>query len=143
MMTKLGVDIDPNCEAWLLGTQPPGTTLQSITAMALMYNSVGHGVLTNSNPNLVTNAVTGMPNNMNLAIIINDNGAFFNSGVTTDNGLIAGNTAQAQIFILLHEYAHLLGAAGFKDDADSMDAGKKNNLLIQQKCATTIKDFGK
>jgi RHS repeat-associated protein len=146
-MTDLEDNIDPGCASWLFGNQPSGD-IASITNEAITNGSVGHGILTNSVPNSVTNAVTGAPNALGLAIIINDNGAFFNSAVTTDNTKLAGGTQQAQIFLLLHEYAHLLGAPGFQDDANpnatnATNAANNatNNTTIEQKCQTTINMF--
>jgi hypothetical protein len=73
LMTDLEDNIDPDCAGWLLGNPAfQGTTIRSMTTDAINNSSVGHGTLTNANPNLVTNAVTNLPNNLNLAIIIND-----------------------------------------------------------------------
>jgi len=142
VMTDLEDNIDPDCASWLLGNPVfKGTTIQSMTQDAINNGSVGHGVLTNANPNLMTNAVTNLPNNLNLAIIINDNGAFFHSGMTTDNGNISGGTGLAQVFILLHEYAHLLQVPGFLDDATSTDNGIANNNMVQANCAKTLAEF--
>jgi hypothetical protein len=40
--------------------------------------------------------------------------------------------------ILLHELAHLLGAAGFQDDYGNTLAGNQNNALVKQNCQGTL-----
>jgi hypothetical protein len=71
-------------------------------------------------------------------VVINDNGAFFNSGVKTDQGKISGGTVKAGIFILLRELGHLLGAPNFQSDRNSNQAGASNDSLVEQNCAATL-----
>jgi hypothetical protein len=63
----------------------------------------------------------------------------WSSKETTDNGYIHGNTPAAQVFILIHELAHLGEVPGFVPDAKSQQAGIDNNVLIDQNCGAAIK----
>jgi hypothetical protein len=74
-----------------------------------------------------------------MAIVVNNSGAFFNGSGTTDNGKIAGGTPAAEVFILIHELAHLNNVPGFIPDANSKQAGINNNLMIDQHCSKAIK----
>lgn len=67
----------------------------------------------------------------NAAIVVNNNGAFFNSGYTLDQGKIQGGTAEADVFVLLHELGHGLGASRFQSDYNNKSAGTANDLNVQ------------
>jgi RHS repeat-associated protein len=75
------------------------------------------------------------------AIVVNNNGAFFNSGDTVDQGQLRGDTPEADVFILLHELGHALSAENFQNDLNSSAAGAKNDSLIQQHCQSTLNKF--
>ena len=76
------------------------------------------------------------------AIVFNDNGAFSSGSTTTGNGTIAGNTKRARVFLMLHELAHSMGAAGFMSDRGNDTAGKLNNDLIFKNCQGML-EWGK
>jgi hypothetical protein len=46
-------------------------------------------------------------------------------------------TSQAQVAILLHELAHLLGSANFQADFGNPGAGAANDRLVRQNCNGT------
>ncbi|MCX6620681.1 MAG: hypothetical protein NTY38_06315 [Acidobacteria bacterium] len=72
------------------------------------------------------------------AIMVNDNGAFFSAGGSTNNGKVTGATSAARSFILLHELAHSLDVSGFQPDYQNAPAGKANNNLINDNCERTF-----
>jgi hypothetical protein len=78
------------------------------------------------------------------ALTVNANGAFFQANATAGSrfkvgtpGYIGG-TLQAQATILIHELAHILGAAGFQPDAGNATAGSANDKLVNQDCGKLI-----
>jgi RHS repeat-associated protein len=76
-------------------------------------------------------------------IIVNDNGAFYSSSLSwTDPAgtKMAGGSARLRSFILLHEFGHILRAAGMRDE-ESDDDFKHNNELVLQKCGNTLAKF--
>jgi RHS repeat-associated protein len=75
------------------------------------------------------------------AIVVNTNSAFFNGAYSVDRGRINGNTRKAQAFILLHEFAHALGANSFQDDFRKPGAGAANDRLIEKNCNKTLEQF--
>ena len=80
------------------------------------------------------------------AITVNTIGAFFDSSynglpLSTDNGRIAGGTAAAQGFILLHELGHNTNV--LEPDLNDPAAGIRNDNLLQKNCKKTIKALGK
>lgn len=107
--------------------------------------SYGYGVLNSSTTaafvgtnNTDGTPIAGLP--ANASITVNSNGAFFNSAYTVGSGFVqyTGGTLQAQIFILVHELAHEVGAAGFQPDAGNPSAGASNNALVQKNCGSQI-----
>jgi hypothetical protein len=95
---------------------------------------VGVSAFTGNNPNQ-TDVLAGY------GITVNDAGVFFKASANGANltvGGYTGGTGQAQVFILLHELAHLLGAAGFQDDFGNKLAGNQNDALVKQKCQQTL-----
>ncbi len=92
----------------------------------------------------IVNAETasGIPNQ---AVTVNSLGAFFNrslNGVplTTNNGNIAGGTARAQGFIILHELGHVTQV--LLPDLHNAKAEAQNNKDIAKHCKKTIKALG-
>jgi RHS repeat-associated protein len=77
------------------------------------------------------------------AIVVNNNGAFFDSDFAVDHGRYKGGTKQADVFILLHELGHALSASGFQADYNNPKAGQANDKLIDQNCGATVKAAGK
>jgi hypothetical protein len=97
------------------------------------------------NATSIVNAETasGIPNQ---AITINSLGAFFNRSLngiplTTNNGSIAGGTAKAQGFIILHELGHVTQV--LVPDLQNAKAEAENNRQIAKHCKQTIKALGK
>ena len=87
---------------------------------------------------------TDMPSG-SMNITVNLDGAYFSAGVTTGQGVnIMGGTDEAQAFILLHELAHNMRAAGSAAGFIQQDTGiapqTANNRLILQECGSTL-DF--
>jgi RHS repeat-associated protein len=79
------------------------------------------------------------------AITVNRQGAFFYGSFwdgrvmrPLTSGGFAGGTSQAQVFILLHELAHSLGAAGFQADFGDEAAGRANDSLVREHCRKTL-----
>jgi hypothetical protein len=54
---------------------------------------------------------------------------------------VIGGTSEAQVFILLHELAHILGL--FQPDAHSDNAQAANNDLLWSHCGSVIQGFSK
>jgi hypothetical protein len=130
--------IDPNRLSWL---QSGGGNLGQYVSALLGYGLIGHGTITTTQPNSVVNAVEGPSDAPGFAIVINDNGAFFNKNVTTDIGQLQGNTIAARIFILIHEFAHSMEVPGFVPDGSSQALVNQNDQLIQKNCSKTISEF--
>jgi len=83
--------------------------------------------------------VGGLP--VDSSITVNSNGAFFNSSYQVGGGGASyrgGTLQQAPSFIMAHELAHEVGAAGFLPDAGSSKNEAINNNLIQQHCGKQI-----
>jgi RHS repeat-associated protein len=134
----LGSHIDANCKKWLETGQ-----VSSFSAfLSQISTTIGWGTITSSDPNAVVNAVTGAAGangdgsaaQLALSIVINANGAFFNTNVKS--GGYQGT--QAQINILLHEFAHANVVPGFHNDASSQKLGDSNNDMVKQNCGNTI-----
>jgi hypothetical protein len=93
------------------------------------------------NPNSQVNAVTGVGVN-SLAVAVNLRGAFGSSNALgTNEGKIKANTDRARVFILLHEFGHLLSLPDFLSDRGNPDAGKTNNKAVEENCGKTITRF--
>ena len=136
-MVTLENVIDPDCRKWLEDGEVHDFAAFSCTL--LKSGAVGHGTVTTTEPNSIANAVTNPTDAPGFAIVINDSGAFFSSGATTDNGKISGGTLKAEVFLLLHEYAHLNKVSGFENDAGDSNAGKRNNDRVEEHCSKTLK----
>ena len=78
------------------------------------------------------------------AVTFNDNGAFFNafdrsSGKELSDGPYRGVTIQAQVLILVHELAHVLGLSDFKHNDFMNDVFQsENNSKVQQNCGRLV-----
>ena len=71
--------------------------------------------------------------------MINDGGAFFNDSGTTDNGKISGNSLKAQVFILIHEFAHSNLVPKFASDANWLATGVANDQMIEDHRSRLLK----
>jgi RHS repeat-associated protein len=138
-------NIDPDCERWLTGVKD---VIPALFGDDDQTTLIGHGefvgrphtgAFTGNNPKQ-TNVPEGF------AITINDSGAFFRSSYQ-QGGVVytlrasghLGGTGQAQTSILLHEFAHLLKASGFKPDFEDSAAQASNERELWRNCEKTIK----
>ena len=128
--------IDDDCRSWLQGGEV--NNFDVFTQNLVDNGVVGHGSITTTQTNTTINAVTNPPDAPGLSIVINDSGAFYNSGASTDNEKIPGGTLAADVFILLHEYAHLNRVPGFENDAGDSGAGRRNNNRVEEHCSKTL-----
>jgi hypothetical protein len=134
------------CATWL--TNEGVSVSQLINALETSVSggpSYGYGTLSSNTTaafvgtmNTDGTPISGLPGDS--SITVNSNGACFNSGYTVGSGNTQynGGTLQAQIFILIHELAHLSGAAGFQSDAGNPSAVASNNALVQKNCGSQI-----
>lgn len=74
----------------------------------------------------------------NFAMLVNDDGAFFNSSFAVNNRRLSGGTSRARRFILLHELGHSLSAPGFENDFNDAAAARRNDDRINQHCGRTF-----
>jgi hypothetical protein len=130
---------DTGCSNWLQGGGVSGTDL--IQAL-LSNNSFGYGDFDQNNVAAFAGQANadgssvGVP--VTSAITVNANGAFFSSGFVEGAKGYIGGTIQAQATILIHELAHVLGAAGFQNDAGNSTAGHQNDALVDKNCGKLI-----
>lgn len=134
------------CAKWLTGSDFSASQLiPALENAGLGGPTYGYGALNSNttaafvgNTNTNGTPIAGLP--ADASITVNTNGAFFNSGFTVGSGntQYTGGTLQAQIFILVHELAHLVGAAGFQSDAGNSSAVASNNALVQKNCGSQI-----
>jgi len=75
------------------------------------------------------------------AIVFNTTSAFFNGNFTVDEGKLGGGSAQAQIFMILHELGHAPSATGFQNDFQNKSAGVSNDGNIEEHCQKTFGSF--
>lgn len=133
--------IDPDCEKYL---NSGGGNLQSYVSDLVAHDMVAVGGIT-----VTTAAFTGSAGSDldpgYAAMTFNTNGAFFTGTVagtdqtlSVDNGRIAGGTAGAQVFVILHELAHGLLANGFENDPNNPGAQRRNNDRIDSNCKKTL-----
>jgi RHS repeat-associated protein len=130
----IAANIDPTCLAFLqsgggnLATSVNDLTDNSLLAVANFTSTIA--------------AFTGIGGTDlpagTAAIVVNNAGAFFNSGFTVDGGQYTGGTVQADVFIMLHELGHLLNANGFQSDYGNSKAGQSNDNLISTNCSATL-----
>jgi RHS repeat-associated protein len=143
---------DPNCDHWL---QSNGQNIN--LAINYMLDAPGSGatammVGVGSFSDNAVNAMAGTggtnltPGSM--LITVNTSGAFFNSGPASSVGYgvpswITGGSPAAQALILLHELAHVVGAAGFNNnDYGNATAEKNNNTLVMRNCGDIVNLLG-
>jgi RHS repeat-associated protein len=135
--------LDPDCEAYL---DSGGVNLQSYVSSLFAYDLVAVGAFDVTKAAFTSTRGTDLPDGY-AAIVFNTVGAFFNGTVTlpggsaslsVDNGRIAGGTNKAQVFIILHELGHALGAQGFESDFNNDAAGKRNDDRIDKNCKKTL-----
>ena len=133
--------IDPDCLGFL---QSGGNNLNQYVNDLLANSLLAVGSFSNNNYAAITGTAGTSLQPGDAAIVVNNNGAFFSSAYTVDNGAIQGGTAMADAFILLHELGHALSAQGFQADgpyAKDKNAGIQNDQLIQQNCQKTLNQF--
>jgi hypothetical protein len=131
--------IDPDCLRYL---NSGGGNLTSYVGDLFTYNLLAVGTTNPSIAAFTNSSGTDIPASAEIAILVNNNSAFFNSSYTVDGGKYVGGTAQAQIFILLHELRHALGSTGFQSDLGNPKAGQSNDNLINTNCSKTLQNFG-
>ena len=158
---------DPGCESWLAGglNGPNGTLYGLIGDSLIGDNNFGYGdlytVYSNGGSQDYTTAAFGGWKNADNSLIaglpsgtlltVNASGAFFNATapggtLTVGAGNYTGGTPQAQAAILIHELAHLTGAAGFVDDASGSPAQNRANVIandarVAEHCGGLINAF--
>jgi hypothetical protein len=127
--------------------QGTGTDASVLIQSLLTANNFGPGTFNLNNVAAFTygvnpdNSPVGIPKN--LAITVNDNGAFFNPQFTVGIRNYPGNGLRSQATILIHELSHLLSHANddanlFQDDFGIPKAEKWNNTLVDQNCRALI-----
>jgi RHS repeat-associated protein len=144
VLNQINTALDANtsastkCADWLQGDGSTGSAL--ITAL-VTNNSYGHGDFSiNTVAAFAGSTINGQPVGVPVtaALTVNNNGAFFNSGFKVGAKGYQGGTLQAQATILIHELAHILGAAGFQADNGNPAAGRSNDNLVNQNCGKLI-----
>jgi RHS repeat-associated protein len=145
LLDQIRDTIDQDCSNWLLGNSSYaniGAYLDTLTNNTL----IGHAVINDiQNPGTVTNAVTGSGAG-GFAIVVNRNGAVFNASAPRSagsqfNAQIAAINPRSQrqgVFILIHEFAHSLGASGFRPDRGNPNNGRLNNDDVWRNCNRMI-----
>jgi RHS repeat-associated protein len=138
-LNQISAGIDPDCEKFLEsgGNGSSSSYINGLLSASLL--AVAN--FTSSIAAITGTGGTDVPAGT-AAIIVNNNGAFFDGDYVVENGMYKGGTGQAQIAILLHELAHALGATGFQSDYNNPSAGKSNDMLINQNCGKTIQNLG-
>jgi len=126
--------IDPDCLGFL---QSGGNNLNDYVSGLLSNGLLAVGDFVANIAAFTGTGGTNLPPGA-AAIVVNNNGAFFSSNFYVDQGSIVGGTPEADVFILLHELGHALGANGFQNDYNNKQAGKSNDQLISQHCQKTL-----
>jgi hypothetical protein len=134
-----------DCSNWL---QAGGVSGADLIQALLDNGNFGYGTFNQNSVAAFAGQVNadgtpvGVPSTA--ALTVNANGAFFQANATAGSrfkvgtpGYIGG-TLQAQATILIHELAHILGAAGFQPDAGNATAGSANDKLVNQDCGKLI-----
>jgi RHS repeat-associated protein len=117
-----------------------GTSAQEYTQALLDNNLLATGQFDNTIAAFNGTGGSDVPEGY-AAIVVNTDGAFFNSGFTIPGSNSTAGTARAQASILLHELAHGLGSSGFLPDRNNKNAGKQNNEMIEKNCGGTLSEF--
>ena len=136
-LQKILDSIDSNCLSFL---QSGGQNLQSYVSDLLSSNLLATGSFAVNIAAFTGTGGTSLAAGQ-AAIVVNNYGAFFNSGWVLDQGKIQGGTSEADAFILLHELGHALDANGFQSDLNNWQAGNSNDKLIDQHCQKTLSQF--
>jgi RHS repeat-associated protein len=126
------------CANWLQGD---GITGSALISALVDNNSYGHGDFSINTiaafaGSTINGQSVGVP--VTAAFTVNNNGAFFNAGFKVGTQGYQGGTLQAQATILIHELAHIVGAAGFQPDNGNPKAGQSNDNLVNQNCGRLI-----
>ena len=134
------------CAKWLTGANfSAADFINAIMGSGSNDYTFGYGAVSDNSiaafvghHNADGTVVAGLPGNA--TITVNSNGAFFNSAYSVGSGRTqyTGGSLQAQIFILVHELAHEVGAAGFGPDLNNQGAEDTNNALVQKNCGKQI-----
>jgi hypothetical protein len=134
-----------SCSNWLQGggTLAGYSGLQQVQAM-INTNGTGYGHGT-FNENL-TAAFSGTVNRSGVAsgvprdkiFTVSDNGPFFNSTYPIGRRNYTGGSLRAQIETLVHETAHQIQVVGFQPDQNDPDAGKANDIMVDEHCRGLI-----
>ena len=129
---RSAMDSDPDCANWLTGAQGYIDTLlgQSLVAHG---DFKGRSTVAAITGTAGTNVPVGYA-----AIVVNNQGAFFNSGFTLANGVIQGGTDLARVFIALHELGHGLELKDYESDYYSSAAGARNDAKVLGNCDKTL-----
>lgn len=129
---------DSTCSDWLKDNQADISWMLGDTPESTM--KVGVGVFSDNSTNAVagtggTNLVPG-----SMSITVNVNGAFFNANAGPMYGTtVPPGTFEAQVFILLHELAHITEAAGFRGRDNNPVDQTWNNQLVLENCGATVR----
>ena len=136
-----------DCAAWLQGGGVAGADLIKAVRENQTFGhgdfyvgdqqDVGHAAFAGTR--LPDGTPVGVP--ADAAFTVNDNGAFFSAGQSVGPRSYQGGTLRAQAQILIHELAHILGAAGVKSDFNDAKAGRANDELVDKKCGKLIRSL--
>ena len=141
-LAGLKAALDEDCAAWLeSGLEAQGMSLDAF--FSYVGGRIGHAenIYDPSTPNIQTNAVTGL-GLASIDIAVNLRGSFGSSSAAgTNDGRIRANTDRARVFILLHEFGHLLEIPGFRSDRGNPVGGSANNRQVEQNCSRTLNRF--
>jgi hypothetical protein len=161
-LTQAGIEAlwagghDEECRNWF----EDALRRQSVP-LTIFFTSIapqmGHGEIGQSStgrPDSAVGAVTGGGLPLGLAVLFNTAGGFFrDTGKPVSVGhvfqqqltQINPNSDQARVLIMLHEWAHVVGAQGFLRDGPSaylpQQASTFNADLLWDRCSGTIGSF--
>jgi hypothetical protein len=142
---------DPDCSAWLAsGGQDPqkivSQLLGEVPNQADGSSKMLVGVGNFSDPTVSAVAGTAGTNLPvgSMGITVSLTGGFFtnSNSIQVGQDVITGGTDQAKAFTMLHELAHLTGAAGFLGGDYVPAVQNANNSLLEKNCGKTMSTFG-
>ncbi len=137
---------DASCTTALPGLKEMVTSLEGDKANEQTI-LVGHGTF-----EALTAAFTGNDGSVpeGYFITVNDTSTFFTDRVPNKPAnyqeiahKYRGGTAQAQVFILMHELGHALSAPGFIPDLSSTKNVAHNDAIVEASCQSVIRPAGK
>ena len=133
---------DPNCLAFL-NSAPGADVLGQFDAAIDNPGLVGTADIP-ATADRIFNAETGFIPGQ--SITINNNGAYFldsfqGTDLRVDRGRFRGGTQPAQLFILLHEFGHVMDVLTPQETKQSQV--DKNDKTLDQKCKNLISSFPK